>query len=498
MNGFAGNELARHPGGIRLNGPTLLSGSEIGLIRRYVATKYAHLPAPKRADIVADAIRRAVLRRLPALPYAWQSELAEELIRRCLVRERRDIRREDVLAVCAERKWDERVIRVAVAAWMRGQAQGNAAAGNPAGVMALGAGDSAQTQAPFAPEVRGEPAPPFATEVRGEPQLPFAPKVKDAPSLPSAPEARKAPTPPVAVEPAEVLPSGAVPAPTVPALASAAPSPDGSIAAELPAEDEASGRTVPFLPGILRRLRPAGWRAAPAAFAFASPGAAAVPTARPAANLAPVAWAAATFLLTAGIWFALPKPAHEEPAAPAEPQPRAAAAETVPEAVPAPADEPGMPPEFRYAEFDREAVRAYLRSRDALLAEEPYFGAIVESARQHDVHPLLLFAIAGQEQGFVPKTHKYAERIANNPFNVYESWEKYNTDIRDSADIAARTVANLASSRPAGYDPFLWLNTRYAEDPNWADGVRWFFEKLVSVANGENLPPGAAVSPSAS
>jgi len=477
--------FARHPGGIRLDGPILLSGSEIGLIRRYVATKYAHLPAPRRADIVADAIRRAVLRRLPALPHAWRHELAEELIRRCLVLERRDIRREDVLAVCAGRKWDERVIREAFAAWTRGDAPACTAAETSSEVAAPESGKSARKPAPVAAEDRDEPA--LTT-------------MPDTPLMSSVSENGESPPPPAVEEPAALLPAGAVPATTVTASASAAPSPAWNTAQALPAEKDAPGLTGPFLSRIVRRLRLPGRRGAPAAFAFAASGAASVPAAatRPAASLAPVTWAAATILLTAGIWFALPKSVHEEPVLPAEPQPRAAAEEPVPEAVPAPADEPGMPPELRYAEFDREAVKTYLRSRDSVLAEEPYFGAIVESAKEHDVHPLLLFAIAGQEQGFVPKTHKHAERIANNPFNVYESWEKYNTDIRDSADIAARTVANLASRRPAGYDPFLWLNTRYAEDPGWADGVRWFFDKLVSVSKGESLPASSAVSPSAS
>mgnify|MGYP000925748577 CR=1 FL=1 len=494
-----------------MNGPTLLSGSEIGLIRRYVATKYAHLPAARRADIVADAIRRAVFRRLPALPHAWRLELAEELIRRCLVLERRDIRREDVLAVCAGRKWDERLIREAVTAWAQWEAPEDAAAGTPAGVMAPGSGESARKPASLAAEVRGEPAqatapeekgvshPPSVFSVAGSvPLLPSASEILNA-SPPSVSESREAQAPPAAVEPAPILPT-AVPTLAMQTSASAVPAADRNRAEEPLAGNGTTGsQTVSFLPRILCRLRSPGRRPVPAALVFAGTGAAAVSAAeRPASSPSPVAWAAAAFLLTAGIWFALPKSAHEEPAVPAEPQPRAAAEKTVPEAVPAPADEPGMPPEFRYAEFDREAVKTYLRSRDSLLAEEPYFGAIVESGREHDVHPLLLFAIAGQEQGFVPKTHKYAEQIANNPFNVYESWEKYNTDIRDSADIAARTVANLAGRRPAGYDPFLWLNTRYAEDPAWADGVRWFFDKLVSVSKGENLPASSAVSPSSS
>ncbi len=151
----------------------------------------------------------------------------------------------------------------------------------------------------------------------------------------------------------------------------------------------------------------------------------------------------------------------------------------------APSTDIGMPDAMRYREIDTTAVKAYLNGRDSLLADEPYFSAIVDSARQHDVSPLLLFAITGQEQGFVPKSAKHAKQIANNPFNVFHSWEEFNTDIGHSADIAARTVSRQASKRPEGFDPFEWLNETYAEDPNWANGVKLIFDKLMSL---QDLP----------
>lgn len=141
----------------------------------------------------------------------------------------------------------------------------------------------------------------------------------------------------------------------------------------------------------------------------------------------------------------------------------------------------GMPDRLKYTEIDEPALKSYLQSRDSMLAEEPYFGAIVEAAQEHNVHPLLLFAITGQEQGFVPKSNKDANKIANNPFNVFHSWKEYNTDIHKSADIAGRTVTNRANKRPEGYDPFAWLNKTYAEDPFWQNGVRQIFDKLNSL-----------------
>lgn len=142
----------------------------------------------------------------------------------------------------------------------------------------------------------------------------------------------------------------------------------------------------------------------------------------------------------------------------------------------------GMPEEWRYAEFAAEPVKAYLESRNSLLQEEPYFGAIVRSARKYDVHPLLLLAITGQEQGFVPRDHRSAKEIANNPFNVFHSWREYNTTIEDSADIAAKLLAKLGNSRPEGEEPFQWLNKTYAEDPDWWRGVSQLFAKLTSLS----------------
>jgi hypothetical protein len=142
----------------------------------------------------------------------------------------------------------------------------------------------------------------------------------------------------------------------------------------------------------------------------------------------------------------------------------------------------GMPDRLKYTDIDISALKSYLKSRDSMLAEEPYFGAIVKAAKVHNVHPLLLFAITGQEQSFVPKSGKNAKKIANNPFNVFHSWQEYNTTIHKSADIAARTIARRADKRPEGYEPFAWLNESYAEDPLWKNGVRQIFNKMNSLS----------------
>ena len=62
-----------------------------------------------------------------------------------------------------------------------------------------------------------------------------------------------------------------------------------------------------------------------------------------------------------------------------------------------------------------ERLVRYLRTKSSLLAEEPYLSAIIKAAKEHDIHPLLLFAITGQEQAFVPKTAKNAAKNRQQP-----------------------------------------------------------------------------------
>lgn len=139
----------------------------------------------------------------------------------------------------------------------------------------------------------------------------------------------------------------------------------------------------------------------------------------------------------------------------------------------------GIPMELRYVDVNKQKLQQYLQQKNSVLADEPYITAIIDASKQYDIHPILLFAITGQEQGFVPKDHKNVKEIANNPFNVFGSWETYNTTIEGSASIAAKTVYNVSSRRPGSSHPIKWLNQTYAEDPNWWKGVTWFFETML-------------------
>ncbi|MNI25268.1 hypothetical protein D3C73_789090 [compost metagenome] len=145
----------------------------------------------------------------------------------------------------------------------------------------------------------------------------------------------------------------------------------------------------------------------------------------------------------------------------------------------------GIPAELRYVDVDKKRLRAFLQDKNSMLADDPYLTAIIESGKQYDIHPLLLFAITGQEQGFVPKSHKDAQKIVNNPFNVFGSWESYNTSIEASANIAAKTVRNISNRRPGAIHPIQWLNQTYAEDPDWWIGVTWFFDTMLEEIEGK-------------
>ncbi|TFE02227.1 hypothetical protein [Jeotgalibacillus salarius] len=137
-----------------------------------------------------------------------------------------------------------------------------------------------------------------------------------------------------------------------------------------------------------------------------------------------------------------------------------------------------LPEDMQFTIIDQDALTLWLSERNSLLAEEQYFTAIYEAAYDFNIHPYLLFAITGQEQGFVSKDHPEAEEIANNPFNVFHSWEDFNSTIEESSEIAARTVVNLSEGRPDGHDPIRWINRKYAEDPNWWKGVRAIFDQI--------------------
>lgn len=137
---------------------------------------------------------------------------------------------------------------------------------------------------------------------------------------------------------------------------------------------------------------------------------------------------------------------------------------------------------LQYKPIDEAALWAWLDERNSLLSNDPYFTTILNIAEEFNINPLLMFAITGQEQSFVPRSHTHADLIANNPFNVYGSWKRFNTDIDEASRIAARTLINLGKDCPENEDPIKWINRKYAEDPNWHLGVSQILTSLEKAA----------------
>lgn len=137
-----------------------------------------------------------------------------------------------------------------------------------------------------------------------------------------------------------------------------------------------------------------------------------------------------------------------------------------------------LPESFQYKVVNEDALKAYLQTRSSLLMAEPYFSSIIDVSKNFNINPILLFAITGQEQGFVPQNEASAAQIANNPFNVFCSWKDYNTDIIDSSEIACRTIISLSKDKPDSVDTLVWINRKYSTDQNWSNGVKTLYDDI--------------------
>ncbi|PKM57936.1 MAG: hypothetical protein CVU98_03555 [Firmicutes bacterium HGW-Firmicutes-3] len=137
---------------------------------------------------------------------------------------------------------------------------------------------------------------------------------------------------------------------------------------------------------------------------------------------------------------------------------------------------------IQYKEIDKTALKAWLEARNAKISEDIYLENLIYVSELYGVNPLLLVAITGQEQNFVQKDHDFAELMINNPYNVYRSWQIYNTDFDEATRIASRTILTLSEDRPLDEDPVKWINRKYAEDTDWHLGVNAFLKELETVA----------------
>ncbi|MHB8156836.1 MAG: M23 family metallopeptidase, partial [Desulfocucumaceae bacterium] len=144
-----------------------------------------------------------------------------------------------------------------------------------------------------------------------------------------------------------------------------------------------------------------------------------------------------------------------------------------------------LPGELLFKDIDVQRAINWINSylhKDSLIATPENINVLIDVGRQFNINPLLLIAIIGQEQSFVPAGS--SSKILGNPFNVYGSWESYSPGLETSAKVAARTIVSLSKGRPEGTHPIHWLNSvdnpngMYATDPTWWRGVTWFLDSL--------------------
>ena len=140
-----------------------------------------------------------------------------------------------------------------------------------------------------------------------------------------------------------------------------------------------------------------------------------------------------------------------------------------------------IPDEYKYKPFHLKTIYTYLEEKNSMLIEENYLSTINRLSEKYYVNPLLLIAIIGQEQGFVPKDHKYAKEIINNPYNVFGSWIDYNTHFEESTIICLNTITTAIKNRPDNIDLIEFLNEKYSEDKNWSANVKIIYNALQSL-----------------
>ncbi|GGF90062.1 glucosaminidase domain-containing protein [Paenibacillus abyssi] len=365
-------------------GAMILTPTEISNIRNYVQHKFAALPQEQRAEIIADAIQRIIMKQLPSFEETVKKTLTSALLRSIVLIQGRPVGPEDIFRVCLSQNMKNEQLANPLLEWINDRLQASISIGELRAIL------------PETNEAMDETSAILAWE-----------------RLVQLSEKKVS----LAVEP---------------------PTP----AAEEPVR---SGIVVPlFKPRARRRLLP-------------------------------VMYGLLSVLLVASIMFYTSVMSAKQ-------QSETNLMSSLPSKwvtnLPVTLKPNELPPDLQYITIDNARLKQFLKGRASVLAEDPYYDAIIKTAQEQNIHPLLLFAITGQEQGFVSKNNKNAELIANNPFNVFHSWKEYNTTIHDSADIAARTVLRWSKDRPEERDPIQWINRKYAEDPNWHKGVRSIFESL--------------------
>ena len=137
-----------------------------------------------------------------------------------------------------------------------------------------------------------------------------------------------------------------------------------------------------------------------------------------------------------------------------------------------------IPEKYFYKDMNLKAIYEYLENKNSKLIENDYLDIISKLSKKHYINPYLLIAIIGQEQSYVPRDHEYTDEIINNPYNVFGSWQVYNTNFEEATQICLNTIDTALQNRTEDTDLIEFLNEKYSEDENWYKGVQIIFETL--------------------
>jgi murein DD-endopeptidase MepM/ murein hydrolase activator NlpD len=146
--------------------------------------------------------------------------------------------------------------------------------------------------------------------------------------------------------------------------------------------------------------------------------------------------------------------------------------------------------ELSYRPLNVALANRYLVSKKSALADRSILEAIDQAGKAQNVDPLLLLAITGQEQSFVPSTKKHADLIVKNPWNVFGCWcsgKGATLTTEQSAVIAAKTIVKLSQERPSNRNAIEWLSAKdnprgyYAAHNGWWIGVTKFYRVLLNL-----------------
>jgi len=136
-------------------------------------------------------------------------------------------------------------------------------------------------------------------------------------------------------------------------------------------------------------------------------------------------------------------------------------------------------PTYEYRALNYIKIYDYLhKTKDSKLTTANYLSTIDDMAASYNTDPLLLIAIIGHEQNFVPNNHPDAEEMINNPYNVFGSWLSFNTNFEEATRVCLNTIQTARDSLPKDTDLIHHLNFTYAEDREWYKGVRLIYDRL--------------------